>query len=243
MRLPLTRAVSNLCLEVFLRARWSDSLRDYFLSGLLALLPLFITLQVLSIVFVAVDGVLGKRTDALLSMIFDRPVHVPGLGLMLTALLVLVIGFLAKRIFFKRIIGAVESGIERLPVVRSLYNASRQIVAPFTGGAKQPFQRVVLVEYPMVGRWTLGLVAKEHASAMEGDDRLVVFFPSNHLHLGYPVIMSRHEVVDIDMSVEEAIKFFVSCGVVGHEKLLMSGGVPIPSPTASRFTEMHPPSA
>lgn len=215
-----------------MRSNWTDSLRRYFLTGLLALLPLFITFQVLSIVLGTVDGVLGKRTDALLSVIAGRPIHVPGLGLVVTAALVLVIGILANKLFFKRMISSIEAGIERLPVVRSLYNASRQIVAPFTGESKQPFRRVVLVEYPMVGRWTLGFVAKEHASALEGDDRLVVFFPSNHLHLGYPVILSRHEVTDIDMSVEEAVKFFVSCGVVGHEKLLMSGGEHLPSPSA-----------
>ncbi len=215
-----------------MRSKWTDNLRRYFLTGLLALLPLFITFQVLSIVLGTVDGVLGKRTDALLSVLFARPIHVPGLGLVVTAALVLVIGILANKLFFKRMISSIESGIERLPVVRSLYNASRQIVAPFTGESKQPFRRVVLVEYPMVGRWTLGFVAKENASALEGDDRLVVFFPSNHLHLGYPVILSRHDVTDIDMSVEEAVKFFVSCGVVGHEKLLMSGGEHLPSPSA-----------
>jgi len=154
------------------------------------------------------------------------------LGLIATVLLVLVIGFLANKLFFKRLLGWIESGIERLPVVRSLYNASRQIVAPFTGESKLPFSRVVLVEYPMVGRWTLGFVSKEHASGAPDDDRMVVFFPSNHLHLGYPVVLSRHEVIDVDMSVEDAVKFFVSCGVVGDQKLLVSGGHPIPSPTA-----------
>jgi uncharacterized membrane protein len=174
--------------------------------------------------------VLGKRTDALISLLAGRPVHVPGLGLVATAALVLVIGVLANKLFFKRLVGSIEAGIERLPVVRSLYNASRQIVAPFTGESKQPFSRVVLVEYPMPGRWTLGLVAKERASAVADDDRMVVFFPSNHLHLGYPVVLSRHDVTDIDMSVEDAVKFFVSCGVVGHEKLLLRDGQPLPSP-------------
>ena len=211
---------------------WTVKLRRYFLSGLLALLPLFITLKVLTFLFSAVDGVLGKRIDALISVLVDQPVHVPGLGVVVTAVLVLVIGFFANRLFFKRLIGSIEAGIERLPVVRSLYNASRQIVAPFTDGAKQPFSRVVLVEYPMVGRWTLGLVAKEHASDMPDEDRIVVFFPSNHLHLGSPVILSRKEVIDIDMSVEDAIKFFVSCGVVGHEKLLLSNGQHVPAPSS-----------
>ena len=68
----------------------------------------------------------------------------------------------------------------------------------------------------------------------------MVFFPSNHLHLGYPVILSRGEVTDIDMSVEDAVKFFVSCGVVGHEKLLLSNGQHIPSPTAPWMRRASP---
>ncbi len=206
---------------------WSAALRRNFLAGLLALLPLFITWQVLSLVFGTIDGVLGPRVDSLLSLLAGRPLHVPGLGLVATVILVLFIGMLANLVLFKRVLVWIEEGIERLPVVRSLYAASRQIVAPFTGEARLPFSKVVIVEYPMVGRWTLGLVAKDRATSDPDDDRVVVFFPSNHLHLGYPVVLQRHAVQEIDMSVEDAVKFFVSCGVVGDDKLLSNGGVPL----------------
>lgn len=208
------------------------SLRQSFLAGLLALLPLFITWKILSFAFVTVDGFLGDRLNQLLSYGLGREIHVPGLGLLTTLLLVVGAGYLTRKLFFKQALRWIEELIERIPVVRSLYNASRQIVVPFTDKAKLPFSQVVLVEYPMPGRHTLGLLAKDRITDVEGDDRVVVFFPSNHLHLGYPVILHRADVTPIDMSVEEAVKFFVSCGVVGDDKVIRSGGELVETPGA-----------
>lgn len=191
------------------------SLRQSFLAGLLALLPLFITWKVLSFAFTTVDSVLGDRLNAGLQAATASDIHVPGLGLLATALIVLGIGYLSRKVVFKQTLQLVEGLIDRVPLVRSLYAASRQIVVPFTDKTKLPFSKVVLAEYPMVGRQTLGLLARESVTSEPGDDRVVVFFPSNHLHLGYPVLLARSEVVEIEMTVEDAIKFFVSCGVVG----------------------------
>lgn len=199
------------------------SIRQSFLAGLLALLPIFITFKILTLLFNMVDGVLGHRINAFLKVV-GVPFHIPGLGLLVTVLLVIGIGWLTRLVFFRRFIVQFEAFIERVPIVRSLYNASRQIVVPFTDKSKLPFSSVVLVEYPMAGRFTLGMIAKERVSLEPGDDRVVVFFPSNHLHLGYPVILPRSDVVVIDMTVEEAVKFFVSCGVIGDDRLVRSGG-------------------
>ena len=204
--------------------RITSSLRQSFLAGLLALLPLFITFQILSVLFSWVDGPLGKQINGVLAAVTGQQIHIPGLGLLGTAALVLLVGWLTRRVFFKRILGALESVIDRVPVVRSLYNASRQIVVPFTDKNKLPFSKVVLVEYPMAGRHTLGLLAKERVTEEGEDDRVVVFFPSNHLHLGYPVILPRRDVTVVDMTVEDAVKFFVSCGVIGDDRVVRSGG-------------------
>jgi uncharacterized membrane protein len=202
----------------------ASSIRQSFLAGLLALLPIFITWKILSIVFQMVDGVLGNKLNELLRIGTGIQFHVPGLGLLVTLLIVVLIGWATRLVFFKRILQWVEAVIERVPVVRSLYNASRQIVVPFTDKAKLPFSQVVLVEYPMRGRHTLGLVAKARVTDDPDDGRVVVFFPSNHLHLGYPVVMHRDDMTVIDMSVEEAVKFFVSCGVIGDDRLVRSNG-------------------
>ncbi len=202
----------------------SHWLRQSFLAGLLALLPAFITYQVVSLLFNMVDGVLGDALNQGLRALTRSDIHVPGLGLLVTLLLVVGIGWLMRLVIVKRAHQLFERLVARVPLISSLYSASRQIVVPFTDRSHLPFSKVVLVEYPMAGRYTLGLVAKERVSDEPDDDRMVVFFPSNHLHLGYPVVLSRHAVTVIDMSVEDAIKFFVSCGVVGDDRLVRSGG-------------------
>lgn len=202
----------------------SHKVRNTFLAGLLALMPIFITWQVLTVLFKVVDGVLGNSLNRLIQSFTGIEFHIPGLGILVTLLLVFAIGWLTRLLFFKRLLQQFESFIERIPLVASLYKASRQIVVPFTDHAASPFSKVALVEYPMVGRYTLGLVAKERVSDDPDDDRMVIFFPSNHLHLGYPVLLSSRDVTIIDMSVEDAIKFFVSCGVIGDQQLVTSGG-------------------
>lgn len=218
----------------------SHAVRNTFLAGLLALLPIFITVQVLTVLFKLVDGVLGDSLNRLVQSVTGIEFHIPGLGILVTLLLVFAIGWLMRLLFFKRMLQQFESFIERIPLVASLYKASRQIVVPFADRSALPFSKVALVEYPMVGRYTLGLVAKERVSDDPDDDRMVIFFPSNHLHLGYPVILSRHDVTIIDMTVEDAVKFFVSCGVIGDDTLVSSKGRLIPPP-ARKGTELEPP--
>lgn len=201
-----------------------STIRQSFLAGLLALLPLYITVQVLVLLFNLVDGVLGPAVNQVIQATTPIDVHIPGLGLLVTLALVVAIGWATRTVLVRRTLGWVEAIIERIPLVKSLYKASQQIVVPFADQSKIPFSKVVLVEYPMPGRQTLGLVAKERITDDPADERMVVFFPSNHLHLGYPVVLSRRDVTVIDMSVEDAVKFFVSCGVVGDDRLVRSGG-------------------
>lgn len=216
--------------------RW---LGQTFFAGLLALAPLYITFKILQIVFETVDKPLGKQINVLVQQLTGWDVHLPGLGILATATIVLLIGWLTRLALFRWVFRALERLIERVPLVRWLYNAARQVVAQFAQN-DLPFSEVCVVEYPMAGRWTLGMIARRTVSTDPNDDRIVVFFPSNHLHLGYPVILRRHEVHVIDMTVEDAVKFFVSCGVVGHEQLLTQAGanlriaLPIPAADAAR---------
>src|SRR5688572_23442276 len=158
---------------------WGQTLRQSFLAGLLVLAPLSITLYILWFVFDHVDAPLGDRINALIHSLTGIDFHIPGLGILATVLLVLVIGVLTRLALFRVFLKMVERTIERVPLVRSLYNASRQIVVPFTEKDALPFSEVVLVEYPMKGRFTLGMVARQRISDDPTDDRLVVFFPSN----------------------------------------------------------------
>lgn len=192
-------------------------LRDNMLAGLLVTAPIGITLYILWFIFDHVDAPLGDRINAVLEATVGLEVHIPGLGVLGTLLLLLLVGWLTRIALFRFLIRQIERLLGSVPVVRSLYNASRQIMKPFAEHDALPFSEVCLVEYPMPGRWTLGMIARKRVTADPDDDRVVVFFPTNHLHLGYPVILARHELQVIDMSVEDAVKFFVSCGSLAED--------------------------
>lgn len=150
----------------------SSSLRQSFLAGVLVILPIYITWKVMAVVFSMVDGPLGKGINSAIQMLTGTHVHIPGLGVLATLAVVLLAGWLTRKVFFKRLLEGFEALLLRIPFVRSLYNASRQIVSPFTDeNSKLPFSKVVLVEYPMKGRFTIGLLAKETVSDEPDDDR------------------------------------------------------------------------
>src|SRR5688500_11039829 len=198
------------------RSSLGSALRQSFVAGLLVIAPLGITLYVLWFVFDHVDAPLGDRINAVLQQTVGLDVHIPGLGILATLAIVLAVGWLTRIAVFRYLVRLIEKVIGAVPIVRSLYNASRQIVTPFTNHDVLPFSEVAMVEYPMKGRYTIGMIARQRVSDDPDDDRVVVFFPSNHLHLGYPVVLSRKDVQVIDMTLDEAIKFMVSCGVVAE---------------------------
>jgi uncharacterized membrane protein len=196
----------------------AKTLRQSFIAGLLVLLPVLVTYKILAFAFVAVDGLFGPTINRLLShTIPDWDLYLPGVGIVTTLLVVLGIGWFTRYLAFKRIVAWAEAGIERIPLASTIYKGVKQVVSPFTGKSDAlPFTNVVMIEYPMPGRYSLGLLTCERVESGRGDDNdfVVVFLPSNHLHLGYPVIMARSQVHPIDMTPEEAIKYLVSCGAV-----------------------------
>jgi uncharacterized membrane protein len=193
------------------------TLRQSFIAGLLVLLPVLVTYKILYFAFVAVDGLFGPAINRILShTITDWDLYLPGVGILTTLLVVLGIGYFTRYLAFKRIVAWAEGGIERIPIARTIYGAVKQAVSPFTGKQALPFTKVVMIEYPMPGRYMLALLTRETVDDARGgaDDFVVVFGPSNHLHLGHPVIVPRTHAHPIDMAPEEAIKYLVSAGSV-----------------------------
>lgn len=202
----------------------AHTLRQSFIAGLLALLPVYVTVRLILFAFELLDGALGHAVNALLGLGipgWDR--YVPGLGLLATVAVVTAVGWLLRYLLFKRVVQAVDGLLERIPIVRSIHHATRQFIDLLRGAQATPFQQVVLFEYPMPGRYTVGLLAREQVDDGRGgaDDLVVVFVPSNHLHLGYPVLVRRSEVRPVDMKIEDAIKFFVSCGVLLQDPIVL----------------------
>ncbi len=187
-------------------------LRKYFLAGLFVLLPLVVTVYVLVFSFNLVDGIFKE----LVRVVVGR--HVPGAGFLLTVCLVFLTGVLATNVGGRRLLAWGESLLLRLPLVRTVYTTSKQVVEAFSLSGREGFQRVVLVEYPRRGLYSIGFVtgkAPAEVSARAERPLLSVFVPTTpNPTSGYLLLVPREEVVFLEMSVEDGLKLVISGGLV-----------------------------
>ena len=193
-----------------------STLRRYFVAGLLVWIPLGITLWVLSLLVDLMDQSLlllpgDYRSDALFGF------HVPGLGIILTAAIVLTTGALAANLFGRKLLALGDALLNRIPIVRSIYGGVKQISDTLFSPEGKAFRRAVLVRYPHAGAWTVALVTgnPEHEVAdILGIDQVSVFVPTTpNITAGFFLIVPRAETVPLEMTVDDALKYIISMGV------------------------------
>lgn len=196
-------------------------LRNYLFAGLIVLLPIVATWQVLVWLFHLVDGPLRGVVAGALGRIFEHPdpdfFSIPGLGLILTLLIILLVGLLAANFIGRSLIGWSEKAMQRLPLVRGVYGTMKQITDAFVRQDKTAFKRVALIEYPRQGIYTLCFVTGEATGEMTGraGRRLVgVFVPTTpNPTSGFLLYLPAEDVVVLDMLVEDGLKLVISGGV------------------------------
>ncbi|MCX7627916.1 MAG: DUF502 domain-containing protein [Methylophilaceae bacterium] len=192
-------------------------MKRYFITGLLVLVPLFITLWVLK-------ALIGLMDQSLLLLPADwRPekylgFYIPGLGTILTLLIVLITGVIATNFFGRRIILFWESLLARVPVVKSIYYSVKQVSDTLFSGSGDAFRKVLLVRYPHPEAWAVafqtGTPSRE--IAQHSDEELVsVFIPTAPSPVnGFFFFVKKRDTVELDISVDAALKYIVSMGVV-----------------------------
>lgn len=201
-------------------------LRTHFLRGLLIVLPTIITLWLLRIFFGVVSGnvtpVVLKALSAMgVTWIGDWHARylVPFIGFVLSAALIYLIGLVAANLVGQRVLLWLEAGILRIPLVKSIYGGARQLLDAFGASGKGTFNRVVLVEYPRVGVWTVGFVTSDVRADMPvGATTLrsvMVFFPTTpNPTSGWLAVVPERDILELDLSIEEGVKLIVSGGIV-----------------------------
>jgi uncharacterized membrane protein len=187
--------------------------RQYFVVGLVVVAPLGATIFVLTWAFRTIDAILGRPLEQSLGL------RVPGLGIAILALLVLLVGSAVQNAVGRRVVQTWNTTLSRLPLTRSIYNAGSQIVQALLAGDRRVFSRAVLVPYPTDGSWAVGFVTNERApilSQVVGEPCLTVFVPTTFSvpPSGFLLILPPARVRALDMSVEDAFKFVVSAGAV-----------------------------
>ncbi len=204
------------------------SIKSYFITGLLVWVPLVITLWVLDLLVGIMDQSLELLPRSLLTESW-LGVHVPGLGVILTVLIVFSTGVLAANILGQRMVLFWEGLLARIPVVNTIYNSVKQVSDTLFSGTGHAFRKVLLVRYPHPQAWSLAFqtnVPVEVASHLPGE-YVAVFIPTTPSPVnGFYFYVRREDVMEIDMSVEAAFKYIVSMGVVAP---VNSGSIVLPA--------------
>ena len=192
-------------------------MRKYLIAGLLIWIPLVITLWVLKLIVETLDQSLlllpnDWQTEHFLG------VHVPGLGVILTLVIVFVTGVFATNFFGARLILLWNAVLKRIPVVNSIYSSVKQISDTLFSSSGQAFRKALLVQWPREGMWTIAFLTGQPGGDVSNHlkgDYLNVYVPTTPNPTGgYFVIVARKDVIELDMSVDEALKYIISMGVV-----------------------------
>lgn len=187
-------------------------LRKFFLTGIVVLLPLVVTIYVLVTIFRLVDGFLGSLIRAVVGH------SLPGLGVLLTLGIVLLAGVVATNVLGKKLIAFVEYLFNRIPLFKSIYGATRQILDAFSLQSSKAFQRVALVEYPRKGVYAIGFVTGSGMGEVQektAEEVVNIFVPTTpNPTSGMLVLVPQTEVTFLEMSVEDGLKLIISGGVV-----------------------------
>jgi uncharacterized membrane protein len=183
-------------------------LRRNFLAGFFVTVPLFISVAALIWIFGVVDGLTTPFYDRLLGR------RIPGLGILSTATVVVLVGAIATNVIGKRVLQRTEGWLLRVPVFRTIYSPLKQLVVAFSPDNESGFKRVVMVEDLRRG-YVLGFLTREFTvdRGQGSEPMLAVYIPTNHLYLGDIIICERARVTFPDISVEDGIRIFLTGGM------------------------------
>ena len=193
-----------------------SSLKRYFIAGLLIWVPLVITIWVLDLLVTAMD-----QSLLLLPVQFHTKswlgVYIPGLGVLLTVLVVFVTGVLAANIIGQRLVRFGERVLARIPVFNSIYHSVKQVSDTVFSPSGQAFRRALLVQYPREGTWTIafltGRPGGDVANHLSGDYVSVYVPTTPNPTSGFFLMLPRTDVIELDMTVDDALKYVISMGV------------------------------
>jgi len=192
-----------------------NNLKKYLITGLVVVIPFSLTIYLLVVVFRFLDNILGIFLVDYLKKSWGF--YVPGIGFLLFLLLILLVGMLAAKFLKHRIFLKMEIWFSGLPLIKNIYPAVKQVILFVSAQKEFGFKKVVLVEYPSRGIWSLGFITNDGFAELNrtiGKDAVAVFLPMSPGPLsGYVIFVSKDEVKFPDMSVNAALNIIISAGV------------------------------
>ncbi|MGQ0529595.1 MAG: DUF502 domain-containing protein [Panacagrimonas sp.] len=187
-----------------------------FLTGLFVLLPIMVTLAIVMWLIGIAETVLG----AFIKVLLPGDAYLPGMGLVVSLVLIFIVGLLMQAIFFREVIKWVEDQLERIPLIKTVYSAVKDLTGFFSraGSGARRFGQVVLVQIPNVPIRMLGFVTLEDLDVLglgpdSGDECVAVYMPMSYQIGGYTALLPRTYLTPLDMGMEEAMRFLITAGL------------------------------
>jgi uncharacterized membrane protein len=205
----------------------SNALKTWFLTGLLVLMPLVVTLWVLNLIISTLDYSLALLPEAW------QPVKlfglsVPGFGAILTLVIILLVGMLTHNFIGQRLVSWWEALLRHIPVVGPIYSSVKQVSDTLLSSSGNAFRKALLVQYPRQGSWTIAFLTGRPGGDVQNHlqgDFVSVYVPTTpNPTSGFFLMMPRAETIELEMSVDTALKYIVSMGVVSPSDLASREG-------------------
>ena len=201
-------------------------LRTLFLTGLIVLGPIVLTLWILVHLFLFADNVLGRPIRYLLGNILDIPFFhdqtVYGIGLLSLLILILFTGWFARNYLGGKIVNVVNRWFERIPLINKMYSAFLQLLQALLGGQREVFKYAVLIEYPKSDVYSIGFVTQDTSGPAQNaisEDVISVFVPTTpNPTSGFLLFVPKQDVTFLNISIEEALKLVISGGTIIPKK-------------------------
>ena len=200
-------------------------LRNVFLTGFLITLPIALTIFILSFLFKSLDALSPIFTHWLILLGAPIPAgyRIPFLGVVITFVVVFLVGAVTTNIFGKKMLHLWEGVVEKIPFVRRIYKGTKQVVSSFATMDTKAFSNVVLIEFPRKGAHAIAFVTGKTSGELQrltSNNHMKIFIPTTpNPTSGFIVFADPSEIIELDMTIEEGIKYVISGGIVSPEDI------------------------
>jgi uncharacterized membrane protein len=204
------------------------SFRSYLLAGLVVWLPILVTIGVLRFIIDLLDQTLALIPKAYQPDLLIG-VHIPGVGAILSLVVLVSTGILATNFLGQRLVSWGESILSRIPLVRSIYNAVKQVINTVLSSNGDSFRKVLLIEYPRKGLWSIAFqtgAATSEINQLVQDEMISLFIPTTpNPTSGFFMMIPKKDAIELNMSIDEALKCIISLGAMQNHSGGVAGGI------------------
>lgn len=192
--------------------KFKTALRNKFLAGILALIPIAITIYIVKLFIIFFDNIVSPIIDPFLGF------HIPGLGLIVSLITIYLLGIFITNVIGRTLLNFFEKWLNYIPLVRTIYHTTKQILGAFSKSGSN-FEKVVFLEYPRKGIWTMGFVTGQ-TTGKDGTKFYSIFLPTTpNPTSGWMLFIPKDEVIPSAMSVEQGLKTLISAGSIAPSKM------------------------